>query len=87
MSSLLPKPRAGILAPESFKVCGTCEHGVMNVHQMDMLDCCGAPPVPVVVGVAGGPQGAGLNIQAMRPQVQKTTRACGMHKSKLSVLS
>ena len=74
------------IVKEAFSMCGTCVHGVMNPQAMDLLDCHGVPPTPVVMGMAHGPQGAGVNVQLLRPQVMKTTRACSLHKTRLAGL-
>ena len=82
MTDLIPKAKP-VVIEETFDTCNTCKFAVVDVRQMDMIACHGAPPVPVVMGMT--PQGPALSV--LRPSLPRGTRACGMHKRELVVLA
>lgn len=78
-----------IVLAEPFEHCATCMHAELNVQDVNMINCWGAPPVPVVLG--GGQDALGrmaLNVQVLRPVSQpRNTRACALHKAKPAIIS
>lgn len=68
-------------------MCGTCQHTALVPNNVAMIECYGAPPTPVVLG--GQPDALGrmqLNIDVLRPLLNRNTRACAIWKPKKSLV-
>lgn len=75
-----------LIPPKVYPTCGECEHTGLNPHHMDLLECFGAPPVPVVLGHTQGLRGPEPFIQPCRPMLPRSTRACSLFKRASAVL-
>ncbi len=77
-----PKTAAPPLVVEKYDRCATCQHAQRDLRAPGAIICFGAPPTPVITGMtAQGPQ-----IDALRPMLKETERACAVYKKK-SVLT
>lgn len=72
--------------PEGTKTCGTCGHA--KPCPDGRIDCYGAPPTPVLLGSRPARLGMGveLQIEVVRPHLEKNIRACGSFKPALMSL-
>lgn len=71
---------------EAHDRCSTCAYSELNPQDMNLVNCWGSPPIPIVLG---GQQMAGqvqLNVQVLRPvAVPRHGRGCALHKKKTMI--
>lgn len=76
-----------LLSGQSLPLCGTCKWGVLKPETLDMVECHGAPPTPVVLGVSRDALGReGPYVQPMWPGMPTKQPGCSLHAVKLALV-
>lgn len=75
-----------LIPPKKHPTCGECEHTGFNPHHVDLVECFGAPPTPVVLGHQQGLRGPEPFIQPCRPMLPRGTRACSLFERANAVI-
>ena len=78
MPNLLPTPvvNGTTLPIIGAHNCGNCNFGDMLKEDLTMVECHGAPPTPVILGM--GPQGPAIGI--LWPRLPRSMRSCALWK-------
>ncbi len=60
--------------------CGNCRFRQNVVEDLQILECHGLPPTPVIMGMGQTGPAVGL----LRPRLPRTEKACALHKPDLA---
>lgn len=89
MSQLLPSvkgrtPSATRPADEPMpdEACGNCRFAHLVPKDLNVVECRGTPPIPVVVGMS--PQGPAITL--LRPNLPRKSEACGLWQRKKTIV-